>query len=120
MVYVQLTVGPVPSIFLRTLDRCRSRSIFQMVDIDEEFSTRSRVNTAWYGEESLDGEVRVGIIVSLAMAGSQRRYGFYPGSTSGGDWKSRGMLVNCQEDRGTGGENRRKPWILMRPLRRTF
>lgn len=38
--------------------------------MDDEFSMRRRVTTAWYGEESLDGEVQVGIMVSLAMAGS--------------------------------------------------
>ena len=58
------------SIFLRTLGRYRSRSKVQTADMDDEFSMRRSVTTAWYGEESLDGEVQVGIMVSLAMAGS--------------------------------------------------
>lgn len=47
------------------------------MDIDDEFSMRSSVAIAWCGEESLDIELPVGIMVSLAMVGSWWRYGFY-------------------------------------------
>lgn len=58
----------VPSSFRKTEGRYRSRRICHRVDMEEEFSIRSSVATAEYGEESLAGELQHGIIVWLVVA----------------------------------------------------